>query len=158
MDETRTVHVDPEHARRVIEAFSVQVGLPFREAYSPFDAAELARAHEYGCSPGTITEFIRKGYFGPVDPEALSPADVYCLFAALEARRRWQPCPSRHDAKKTGIRLAIEQLQADGTAPLHDLDDHSLVDLLLQLVQSDNRPLRELLYESLRLKLKDFEE
>ena len=52
----------------------------------------------------------------------------------------------------------IERTVADGCEPLPDLDQHSLEDLLLQLVGSDHRATRECLYEALRLKLAGFEE
>jgi hypothetical protein len=158
MDQTRVMHVDPAHARRVIEDLSAQAGVPFLDSYSPGQAAVLAFALDYDCSLGTVAELVRKRYIAPEDPEGLSPVDVYCLLGALEARRRWKHAPSAHDAKKSGVRLQIEAMQAQGVEPVNDLDDHTVEDLLLQLTGADNRALREILYETLRLKLKGFEE
>jgi hypothetical protein len=158
MDETRAVRIDPEHAERVVADFAEHVGLPALETYTPADAAELVSRHDYVCTPGTISEFIRKGYFGPQDPDALTPVEVYCLLGALESRRRWKPTPSRHDAKKSGARLAIEQTEMQGASAINDLDQHTVEDLLLQLTGCDNRAVRECLYEALRLKLEGFEE
>ncbi len=154
----RTITVDPAHGRAVIEQFCVEAGVPFVESFTSAQAAELATRHDYACTVGTILELQRKGYISAQDTEALSPADVYCLLGALEARRRWKPAPSRHDSKKSGIRLQIEAAQAHGEQPIHDLDSHTVEDLLLQLTQTDNRTLREILYETLRLKLADYEE
>lgn len=159
MDSTRQQAVDVERATELVRIGLEEHGLPVRDVFTPAQAAELARALHYECSPGTVAEFVRKGYVGPADPAALSPVDVFCLVAALENRRRWKPAPGRHDAKKSGARLLIEQCQAAGApSPVSDLDNFALEDLLLQLVQCGDRGTREGLYEAVRLKLEGYEE
>src|SRR5258706_671367 len=124
MDQTRQAPVDCERATELVRIGCEEHGLQFRETFTPAQAAELARALHYLCGPGAIAEFVRKGYFGPADPDALTAVDVFCFVGALESRRRWQSAPSRHDAKKSGARLLIEQSQAAGAeSPVNDLDN-----------------------------------
>ncbi|MCI0638473.1 MAG: hypothetical protein L0Y72_14185 [Gemmataceae bacterium] len=158
MDDTRVMVVDPVRARAVIEAFCQEANVPFLEAFTAAQAAELATGLDYVATPWTVQECIDKKYFSAADSAALSPTELYCFLAALEARRRWKPTPSKHDARKTGCRLFIEQNVGNGLPAVNDLDDHSIEDLTLQLVASDNRSVREVLYETLRLKLAGLEE
>lgn len=155
-DQTRTVAVDPEHAARVVADFADAHGLPVPT--TPGEAVELARACGYDCTPGTVAEFVRKGYVS--DPGGVADAVwVYCFIAALEARRRWKPTPCVHDPKKSGTRLLIEQMRNAGVAePLNDIDRYTVEDLLLQLTNCDNRAVREALYEAVKAKLQGFEE
>src|SRR5262245_24830772 len=157
-DPRRVATVDPHHAAQVIGDFCAHHGGPRLDGFTADQAVELLDRMGYAINLGTVAEFIRKGYVG--DPgESWSPVAVYCLTAALEARRRWTESPDcPHNVKKTGIRLQIEQLRSEGVEPVNDLDRHTVEDLLLQLAGSDNRAERECLYEVLRLKLADYEE
>jgi hypothetical protein len=152
----RREQVDPTHAAAVVGGFLERLNRPAQDTFSAAQAAELMRLLGYNCSPRTLTEFVEKKYLP--DFEVWDAVAVYCLAGALEARRRWQPAPSPHDTKKTGLRLRIEQLQAQGIVPIHDLGDLTIEDALLQICQSDSRNEREALYEVLRLKLAGFEE
>ena len=138
------------------DAFAL--GVVMRESW-PVDATvDFLRRLDYDVTPNTLAEFERKHYFAPADASEMTAVEIYCLMAALEARRRWKPTPSQHDAKKSGARLAIEQLQAQGIPPVNDLDNHTLEDLLLQLTGCPDRAIRECIYETLVLKLKGLEE
>lgn len=155
-DMTRAVTVDPAHAAEVVAGMADSVGLA-----APVTAAEvvaLLDRLDYACTPNTLAEFVRKGFIS--DPgDTWDSVSTYCLMAGLEARRRWKPAPSRHDLKKSGFRLEIERLRAEGVdPPVRDIDDHSVEDLLLQLCQCDQRAVREALYETVRLKLDGCEE
>lgn len=152
----RAVPVDAEHAATVVADLAAGVGLPTPTTAE--EVVEMLTKLDYDVTRGTVAEFARKKYFGPDPGDAWTPADVYAFMAALEARRRWRPTPSRHDMKKSGFRIEVERLQAEGVTPVHDLDDHTLEDLLLQIAQADNRMLREALLESINLKLRHFEE
>jgi len=158
VDQSRAVVIDPRHATQVVGDFAESVGLPRAESYSPAQACLLLGRLGYDCPLNTIREFTAKGYIG--DPgDTWAPVNVYCLMAALEARRRWLRTPCVHDAKKTGVRLMLEQRLNEGiNPPVDDLDSHSVEDLLLQLIGSDNRAERECLFEVLRLKLAGYEE
>lgn len=153
MDQTRVVRVDPEHAERFVGELAAHVGLPERESWTPAEAADLLRRLEYECTPATIGEFIRKGYFGPENDQALSPTDVFCLVQAMDSRRRWKATPSRHDPKKSGARLLLERQRAEGLEVFHDLDEFTLEDLLLRLVGTTDHATREVLYEGIVAKL-----
>src|SRR5262245_56374046 len=154
----RIMQVDPEHAGRVVGEIAEQLGLPRADSYTPAEAADCAHRMEYACTPAAVAEFVRKRYIS--DPgEVWEPVHVYCLLGALESRRRWQPTPCKHDLKKSGVRLEVERLRAQGVnEPIAELDRASIEDLLLQLVQCDYRATRECLYEALNLKLAGFEE
>ena len=154
-DETRTIAVDPDHAARVVGDFCDSVGVPVPTGTS--DVCELLDRLGYQCTPGTLAEFVRKGYVS--EPAEWDAVSVYCLMAALELRRRWKrtPCP-QHDHKKTGARLFVERSLAEGGPGVNDLDRYSVEDLLLQLTQTGDRPTRECLFEALTLKLSGFEE
>ena len=155
-DPTRTVPVDPRHAARVVGDFAATVGLatPANAA----EAIELLTKLDYAVSKRTLEEFIERKYIS--DPgDAWDCVAVYCLMGALESRRRYKSADRRHDFKKTGIRLEIERLRAEGIdPPIHDIDDITLEDLLLQITQCDQRAIREALYETLREKLRGYEE
>lgn len=156
-DPTRAVTVDPAHAAQVVSDFAGSVGLPTPTTAG--EVVEMLTRIGYDCTPRTLAEFVEKGYIS--DPgDVWGPVEVYVLAAALECRRRWLPTPNpRHDLKKSGFRLEIERLRAEGVdPPVRDLDDHSIEDLLLQLCQCDQRAVREALYETVRLKLDGFEE
>lgn len=157
-DQTRQQPVDPAHATVVVSALVESAGLTVRDEYTRSDVCEILTRRGYECTPGTILEFVRKGYIS--DPGAtLSPVDVYCLAGALEARRRWGRTPSKHDFKKSAARLRIEELQNEGVEnPVKDIDGHTVEDLLIQLTTNENRMVRETLYETLRLKLAGYEE
>lgn len=150
--------IDPSMASELLEGLCSQCNLPMREAWSHAQAAELFTALEYQATPGTIAEFVRKGYIAPDDPAALSVLDMFGLLGALERRRRWKAAPSRHDLKKSAARLHVEEGRAIGQDPIPTLGQHSVEDLLIQLTEADSRPLRECVYEALHLKLAGFEE
>ncbi|HVK14432.1 MAG TPA: hypothetical protein VM597_37180 [Gemmataceae bacterium] len=157
-DQSRAVTIDPVKAEEVVTHLCERAGRPVQDQFTPAEVAGLLSAVGYVVTQGTLAEFVRKRYVS--DPgDQWSPVNIYCLAAALESRRRWAPAPGPHDLKKTGIRLELERLQADGVnPPIVDLDRYTLEDLLLQMAQSDNRMEREALYETLRLKLDGFEE
>src|SRR5262245_4659806 len=159
-DQQRLTQVDADEARRLISAWAVSLGLPAEGPYADGEVVRMLTAAEYAAVPGTPSECVRKGYCpGPPIPMAWTPAEVYALAAALESRRRWKATPSKHDPKKTGARLLIEKIRAEGCdTPCNDLDAHTVEDLVLRLVQCDSRAERECLYEVLRLKLEGFEE
>jgi hypothetical protein len=149
----RQVHIDPIHARRR-RRLAESVGMLARDEYT---AAGCAAGHAVGVHlhPPHLTEFAEKGYM--LDHgETWDGKSVYCLLAALESRRRWKPTPSRHDVKKSGARLQIEQAQAAGV-PILELEQYTVEDLLIWLTGSDSRAERECLYEIARLKLAGFE-
>lgn len=156
----RLVQIDPAHARRVVEDHCHAVGLPSPDTWSPEEASVLLGRLDYECPPAVILEFARKGYICPPENDrALTAVDLYGLMCALESRRRWKATPSRHDVKKSGFRLQLETLIRNGVnPPVHDLDEHSIEDLLLRLVACDERMMRESLYETIKLKLAGFEE
>lgn len=153
-----TINIDPAIAAAAVDQLAASVGLPVLLAYSPDQAAELAARLEFDAKPGTVAEFVRKGYLKATDPAALTPQEVYQFIGGLDRRRRWKAAPSQHDLKKSNIRLHVEQGQAAGLAPFHDLAAHSIEDLLLQLTESDERWFREVVHEALKLKLQGFEE
>src|SRR5262245_47823136 len=153
-DQLRTVTVNPTEARATIEQWCGDLGVPFREAFSAAEAAELARRLHFEAVPGTVAEFQRKGYFACPDAGALSPVELFCWLMALDARRRWRPSPSAHDLKKSAARLQAERARAAGEPPVIDLERFTLEDCLLQLVGCDQRQLREALYECAREKLR----
>lgn len=157
-DTTRAVHVDPAHAERVIGEFLDRAGMPRKDSYLTSEVCDVLTRAGYAVSPGTLAEFTRKKYIAEFAHEWTVVA-IYCLCGALEARRRWLPTPSLHDMKKSGARLQIEQLRAEGVnPPIVDPDRHTVEDLLIQMAQNDNRMERECLYEVLRLKLDGYEE
>lgn len=155
-DQTRIVSVDPAHAERVVADFAASVGLAV-----PTNAAEVVELLDrldYDCTPRTLEQFIERGYIS--DPgDCWDCVAVYCLLGGLESRRRWKPTPSKHDLKKSGARLEIEKLQAEGIdPPVVDLDRTTVEDLLIQLTQCDQRAIREVIFEALKLKLAGYEE
>ncbi len=99
-DQNRITPVDVCHAERVVNGLALSFGLSARDTWTPQEVAELATAAEYVCTPGAVAEFVRKGYFGPADPQNLTAVEVYCFLSGLESRRRWRISPSKHDAKK----------------------------------------------------------
>lgn len=159
MDHTRQVPINAERATELVRIGCEEHGLEFRDVFTPAQVAELAQALHYVCTPGTVAEFVRKRYFSAADPRELTATEVFCLIGALESRRRWKQAPSRHDAKKSGARLLIEQCQAAGApSPIADIDNYTTEDLLVRLVQCHHAATREGLYEAVRLKLEGFEE
>jgi hypothetical protein len=158
MQNVRIREVDPIEARRAMEFLAETIGQELQETYTSQEAAQFFSQLDYVCAPGTIYELIRKRYFAPSNPNALNICDLYCIGHILESRRRWKPTPSKHDPKKTGIRLRIEQAQAEGVEPFADAEGITVEDALIQIVQSDSRAQREILYELLRHKLEGCEE
>ena len=59
---TRAVTVDPAKAGQVIGDFCERYGLPRRESFTPAELCELLGKMGYDCTPGTLGEFVRKGY------------------------------------------------------------------------------------------------
>lgn len=147
--------VEPEKARAAIERFCADFGTPFRDTWTMAEVAAYLSSLDYDANPGTVGEFIRKGYFICPDATALQVQDLYSLQLSLEARRRWKRAPSIHDMKKSAMRLRIEG--TPGGDPVYDLD-LTLEDLLLLIVQEQQPQMREALYECARLKLQGFEE
>lgn len=153
IDEARQVAIGAEGER---EAYLARGG----ETWTAWQTAAWLRERGYDASEGTIHELMRKGYVGLPDAEAIIPAELSAIMAALECRRRWLPYPNpHHDAKKSGARLLLEQMQHAGNpAPVHDLEKFTVEDLLIRMAQSDHRGQREAIHEALRLKLLGMEE
>jgi hypothetical protein len=154
----RAVPVDPAASERVVASLCDAAGMPMQDEFDRDGVAALLRSCGYDCTPGVVAEFVRKSYIS--EPEVWTAPYVHALTAALECRRRWLPTPNvYHDPKKSAQRLEIERLQNEGVnPPIDDLDQHTVEDLLIQLVQHDQRHVREALYECLRFKLDGFEE
>ena len=159
-DQTRAIRVDPDHAKMLLNALCEGIGFEVKDEYEPVEVATLMRHAGFAVTPATIPEFVRKGYIAePLDPGAWDASAIYTLCAALASRRRFLPTPCVHDARKSGFRLQLETIIAGGQyPPINDLDQHSIEDLLIQLTECDDRPTREILYETLRLKIEGFEE
>lgn len=158
IDATRKMEIDPIHAARVVGDFCDQVDLTRRESFSIPEACDFLTRMGYACTPGTVAEFVRKKYVAEIG-DTLDCTQLYCFMAALDCRRRWQPSPCIHDPKKTGLRIQLEELVAQGiNPPFNDLDAMTVEDALLQMCMSPNRFERETLYEALTWKLAGFEE
>src|SRR5262245_59092489 len=127
---SRAARVDPAHAAQVVGDYVENIGLPRKDEFTEAEVCELLTGLGYAISPRTLTEFVEKSYIA--EPGATWDCTaVYCFAAALESRRRWGPTPNRHDAKKSGARLQIEQIMAGGVAePVTGLDAHTVEDLL----------------------------
>ena len=151
----RSVQPNPEMSARIVAAFCQVASMELQDTFSRAEVANLLRKCGYDCTPGTIAEFIRKGYIGEPAADEWPARYVHALAASLECRRRWLPTPNRlHDGKKSSIRVLIEQAKNDGNeAPIGDLDQFSIEDLLIQIAENEVRNVREALLESIRLKM-----
>jgi hypothetical protein len=134
-DQTRVATVSPKEAEQLLENFCLDTGYPLKDQYEPDEVVDILRRLGYDATVGTIPEFLRKNYIS--DPGDAWDAVAICnLACAMFARRRWLPAPSMHDPCKTDMRLEIERLQSAGVDPvIVDLDQHTIEDLLLRIVQ-----------------------
>src|SRR5262245_43558427 len=98
MHDTRAVHVDPQHAERVIGDMLDRAGFERKDSYVMSEVCDFLTRAGYAVSPGTLAEFTRKKYIAEFVQHWTAVA-IYCLCGALEARRRWLPTPCIHDAK-----------------------------------------------------------
>lgn len=149
---TRTTIPTPAESEAVVRAMAAATDQEFRESWTLTEAANFLRSCDYACTPGILMRLVSREYVS--DPRGdWRPQHVHCAAAALESRRRWQPTPSRHDAKKSAARLQIETARKEGIDVFNDLDATTLEDLLIQLTQTDQRQIREVLYEAVREKM-----
>ena len=151
----RTIEPNPVASARVVGTLCALAGIDVQETFPRDEVVLLLRNAGYNVTPGTVAEFIRKGYIGEPENDEWTAQHIHALCASLESRRRWKPFPAPlHDFKKSVVRIQIEQAAANGIAdPIHDLDTISLEDLLIQIAENDSRGIRETLYEAIKLKL-----
>lgn len=156
----RCVPVDPDVSAKCVANIAALAGLDAAESYTARQVVQMMRAAGYACTLNTLREFISKRYISPpTDMDAWDSVYVWTLANALESRRRWQPTPNpRHDVKKSVARLEIERQVAAGEPAIADIDQYTVEDLLIQLVNCDQRGIREALYEAVKLKLDGLEE
>ncbi len=153
MDLDRVILPTPAESERIVRTMASATDQEFRETWTLDQAAEFLRRCDYDCTPGVLLRFISRGYVSEPPGGRWTALHLHCASASLEGRRRWLSAPSRHDAKKSEARLQIESAQAQGIPVFHDLENSSLEDLLIQFVQTDQRQLREVLYEAVRAKM-----
>lgn len=137
---------------RIIADFCRQCDLPERDAYTSLEVVQLCQGMEYDCDEDTLQEFDEKGYCEK-PPGPWTPRRIRFLIANLESRRRWQKQSRLHDPKKSLHRLRLEALDASEPHPAADIDKYTLEDLLLWLAKTDDRNIREGLYEAAKIKL-----
>ena len=130
---------------------------PFYPA-STDDVVELMRALEYEATVKTVVEFIDKGYIPPpVERDGRlkwAAADITAFAVALEFRRRWQKFSPIHNPKKSSSQRGREIAESQGIAAgvFHDLDRFTEEDLLLLMVEADDRNIREAFMTALQCK------
>jgi len=147
------VHFDAREAEAIVAQYCERTGREVKDEYTAREAVEMLADLGYDVSLNTLREFVAKGYIAD-HADAWTPVALYALTGALDSRRRWQPTPCVHDARKSAMRLMIEQIRAEGIdPPIHDIDGTTLEDLLLKLVGSDHRGSREALYEAVKVKM-----
>jgi hypothetical protein len=81
-----------------------------------------------------------------------SASEIVSFARALEARRQWKPFSTLHDHKKTEFQRAKEMADKLGVPPMNDIANRSAEDLLLLMVESDDRGAREAIYTALQWK------
>ena len=123
------------------------------------DVVALLAGVEYEVTDATVHEFIDEGWIlmpvrrgGKFQWTAM---DVCKFAAALEQRRRWQKFSRLHVAKKSGFQRGREIAEAQGISGgvCKDLERYTFEDLLLLLVEFDDRQLREAVYTAYQCKL-----
>ena len=126
------------------------------------EVVRLCQAVEYTIDSESFVRFWNVGAFDGVaiseGRRNWSATDIVRLATFLESRRDWQPGSELHRAKKTSYEIALENFRATGEAHelFHDLERFDLRSLLLMLVESDHRQLREALKVAIEIKLESF--
>ncbi len=149
------LRIDSEHSERIVEAMADNAGVEFKPEYSREEVSSMLVANGYDCPVGVVCEFHRKGYLiEPADGVWTAPR-IHGLAAALASRRRWLPYPNpRFDQFKTGIKLQVEQMAAQGIAePFSDLDKQTIEDLLVKVAIEEQSGHREFICEVIRHKM-----
>jgi hypothetical protein len=123
-------------------------------------AIELLRGQEFDVNADTIHSYIDDSRIPSPMRKAGRLAwyaiDLMLLAGVLEYNRKWMPFSKRHDWKKSEFARSIEQAKAAGKSPasvFEDLKTFSVADLLLMMVNADDKTAREIMYEALKLKL-----
>ena len=146
---------DPDVSEHIVSRICAATNLPRPEFFTVDQVVELLDAFGYAITPGTILEFDRKHYAAQPATPLWNSMFVHQLACALEKHKRWKKWPNpRHDGKKAGARLIVEQAEAEGRpSPWEDLDEQSLENLLLAINFHDERGDRAMVFEAIREKL-----
>ena len=119
----------------------------------------LATAADFVVDGEYIGDLVAKGVLeAPPNvsgQDQWSPLHFCALVGLLERDERWKPFPSRHDSKKTDVRLSAEVRFAAGKVDeVHDeLADWSPGEILRLIVNCDDRDSRRNLADGLLAKM-----
>jgi hypothetical protein len=143
-----------EQADQLLAEYCRLTGMTWRETWTTGELVELLARLGFVADEGTLEMFVQRGRMEA--PEGLwDSVAVQRAVTELDVRRRWRAGSEFHDKKKSAARIEVEQVIRESRGPelFADVDQYDLEALLLNMVESENRQVREQFYERVRIKL-----
>ena len=120
-----------------------ELRIPMCESFH-IDQINLVMQHlEYKCSVELIHGWQANGILPAVYDDRWTPDAAFQLMAGLELRQLWCTSPSRHDCKKSRVRLSKEAMRSTDVEKVLDMtsqyDDLFLIQMMRQAEQQHEK-------------------
>lgn len=153
------LQVSEKAAAEAVAPFWQNAGLQPSYPASTATVVKLMADAEYEVTADTVAEFLRKGYLDGVPTHngqhKWRASDIAAFATGLETRRRWRWDSTMHAAKWCSFEIQLHMARTAGfDHPFDDLDKSTVEDLLLLMVEADQKELRQGIRLLLSLKLR----
>jgi hypothetical protein len=120
-----------------------ELGIPLRETYDIEEVNSVMQNLDYKSSVELIHGWIQHGIVAPIPDDKWTFESAFMLMAGLELRQLWCTSPSRHDCKKSRVRLSKEAMRATDVEKVLDMtsayDDLFCIRMLAQAEQQHEK-------------------
>lgn len=157
-----TVEQYEQHARDFLAGHWAFADIPPEYPATTATVVKLMTGLEYVVDAAAIGDYIERGRMIPPPMRGRNrvwmAADIVELLSVLENNRKWRPLSVRHQHKKTRWEIHRELALAGQAPPVFDdLDRFTVEELLRQLVEVDQREVRELLHTAIMIKIDELQ-